>query len=184
MLTALSLLLLLSACGGASGGTAGGTKVSPRAGASGRPASGGGGGGGGSSATLDITVSGAISGHSTQLDSNQKNDCVEPGAAVTIGTYPLNLYPVISGKTYQFSFLVGKFKGPVTIQFPDKSNVLLLYIADKAGGDLWGPSDKSTGSFVMNPDTISGHADIKAMTALAGTTSVDLAATWNCPPKR
>ena len=180
LLLVAAVVLALSACGGVSGGTAaGGGKSSPKAGSSAKPAT------GGSGASLDITVSGALSGHTTQLDSSQKNDCLEPGAAVTIGTYPMNLYPVINGKTYQFSFLIGKFKGPVTIQFPDKSNTILLYLADKAdASNFWTATDKSTGSLVMNADVISGRADLKGLGALANNTTIDLSATWNCPPKK
>ncbi len=185
-------VLALAACGpsstsGTAKGSPGGAAGSKPGGGTGGGGTGGGGtGGGGTLATLDITVSGAVSGHSTQLDTTQSEGCVEPGAAVTIGTYPMNLYPIINGKKYQFSMLIAKFKGPANITFPDTGNTVLLYLADKASGstDLWSPGPKSTGSLVQNVDVISGHADIKGLSALLGNSTIDLVATWRCPPKK
>ena len=78
---------------------------------------GGNGGTSGGKASIDLTVSGAIQGTTTQL---AKYDC----SGGEFGSYLTSLDPVIDGKQYNIGLLIGQYKGaPVTIDLAAPDNL-------------------------------------------------------------
>ena len=164
--TACVLALAAVACGasggaGGSAGTSGGTGTS-------------------SSAGVNVTVSGAVSGSSSQLSKDSADDsrCT---ASKLLKTYVMNMYPVINGKTYHVALLFGKFSGATTFTLPaDAGAGITGYIADAKTGDLWNIGTSTSGTIKVE-DSGSGSMDLKNLQAMVSGTTVDtLKVTWTC----
>ena len=147
------------------------------------PAAGGGPAGGVQSgagaATADLTFSGEIGGHATQLAG--KADCsTDPKYAVQFRLYGFTLRPVVGGKTYRLGLSIGNFPGPGTLP----GNKVLLVVEDEPAKKGWYTTDASSGTFVVNADVISGTIDIPDVT-YAGypKTKVGVKGSYRCPPK-
>ena len=160
------LILTLVACGGPSNAPAGG-----------KPGS------------IDISVTGAINGHSTHLDPDQGSqgaDCITPQFARTMQQSQTTLFPVMNGKTYNFTVAVAHFKGPVTVTLPDPSHNVIFSLEDLSNPkDAFVAIEKATGTFAMNADVNSGKLNVKRMTAadIEDSRTIDMTATWSCTPK-
>jgi len=143
-----------------------------------RGGSSGGGQSSGAAAAIDLTFSGEISGHATQLA--KKGDCTtDPKYAVQFHLYGFTLYPVVGGKTYKLGLSIGNFPGPGTLP----GNKVLLVVEDEQAKKGWYTTDASTGTFVVNPDVISGSIDIPDIAyASYPKTKVGVKGTYRCPP--
>jgi hypothetical protein len=145
---------------------------------------------GGKPGRIDISVSGAINGHATQLDLNQGTqgaECITPDFARKMEQSQTTLFPVINGKTYDFTVAVARFKGPVTVTLPDPSHNVVFSLEDLSNRkDTFVAIEKAMGTFVMNADVNSGHLNVKRMTAadLEDSRTIDMTATWSCTPKQ
>ena len=144
---------------------------------------------GGKPASIDISVSGAITGHATRVDPGQGTqgaECITPEFARTMQQSQTTLFPVINGKTYNFTVAVAHFKGPVTVTLPDPDHAVIFSLEDLSNPkDVFVAIEKATGTFVMNADVNSGHLNVKRMTAadLEDSRTIDMTATWSCTPK-
>src|SRR5712692_8060304 len=119
--------ILIAACGVAPGGG------SPPAG---NASSGGG------KASIDLTVSGALQGTSTQL---VKYDC----AGGQFGSFIVDLDPVMNGKQYKIGLGIGRYKGaPVTIARPDPDNNVTVQCGNDQSG-IWSNDSNTTGSVTI-----------------------------------
>ena len=143
------------------------------------PAAGGGSSGGGRSGggapTIELTFSGDISGHTTQLDRSKKNDC-------STDPYSFQLYPIVNGKTYYFSLLIGGFKGAGT--YP-ANKVLVEVHLEGGNGTIGGATTEGTlvGSVVVNPDIVSGRLDFPDLSVKYLNNKLALTGTYRCPGK-
>jgi hypothetical protein len=154
------MAILVAACGDAIGGgsSTGGNSSS-----------------GGGKATIDLTVSGAVQGTSTQL---AKYDC----AGGEFGSYIASFDPVMNGKQYNIGILIGKYKGaPVTIDLatPD-NNVSVQFGNDQSG--IYHNDSHTTGSVTINAGGDSGavNADFEPP-AVFGFAPLQMKLTFTCP---
>lgn len=160
--------LLVAACGvlGPSG-TAGETPIPPQ---SGGP-------------SINVTVSGAVTGSTRQLASDRTNHCSSLQSAETISIYSMNLYPVVNGTDYHLSVIVAKFHGPVTLNVPadnaDGGRITVLFSDAANNGTVWGITSDSSGTLGIDADG-GGHLDLKHLPALLGASTLDITGTWTC----
>ncbi len=164
--------LLAVACGGTdTGGVAGETPIPPQ--------TGGASSGGGPSIT--ITVSGAVTGSTTQLATDHANHCSSLQSAETIAIYSMNLYPVVNGHDYQLSVIVAKFHGPVTLNVPadNADGRITVLFDDLANVMSWGVNASSTGTIGIDANG-GGHLDLKHLPVLFGTSTLDISGSWTC----
>lgn len=123
-------------------------------------------------ATIDLVVSGALEGRTTQL---AKTDCLEPA----FNTFTTTMTPVINGENYDLSIIAPFKSGPVTIDLAAPDNKVLLQLHnDKLG---WAKNDGTTGTLTINADGMSGTAEAHAMKAAGVQTFIDLKVTFSCP---
>jgi len=165
--------LLVPACGGSgSGGTSGETPIPPQpSGASGgRP-------------SINLTVSGAVTGSTTQLSSARANHCSSLQSAEMISIYTMNLYPVINGTDYHLSVIVAKFHGPITLNVATDNTggdrITVLFSDAANNGSVWGVTASTTGTLSIDAKG-GGHVDLKDLPALYGTSTVDITGSWTC----
>lgn len=166
-------VLLTAACGGpGSSGTAGETPIPPQSG-----------GGSAAGPSINITVSGAVSGSSTQLAGDQTNRCSSLQSAETISIYSMNLYPVINGIDYHLSVILGKFHGPVTLNVAtdntDGDRITVLFSDAANNGSVWGVTHSTSGTVGIDANG-GGHVDVHDLPPLFGASSVDLSGSWTC----
>ena len=126
----------------------------------------------GGKATIDLVVSGALDGRTTQL---AKTDCLAPA----FNTFTTTMTPVINGENYDLSIIAPFKSGPVTIDLAAPDNKVLLQLHNEKLG--WQKTDGTTGSLTINADGMSGSAEAHAMKAAGLQTFIDLKVTFNCP---
>ena len=123
-------------------------------------------------ATIDLTVTGALEGHTTQL---AKTDCITPA----FNTFTTTMTPVINGENYDISVIAPFKSGPVTIDLAAPDNKVLLQLHNEKLG--WGKNDGTTGTLTINADGMSGSVDAHHMKAAGVQTFIDLKFTFTCP---
>ena len=163
--------ILAAACGAAAdtGSTGGGSST------------GGSNGSSGGAATIDLAVSGAMTGSTTQIN---KYEC----AGVYLGLLIDTFSPVISGREYSLELSVPAPRTPETIDLATPDNHVLLELNDiKTGTGGWRNNDQSTGTITIDAGGASGTVDAHDLSnGLPGTfnTKVDLKIKFVCPAKK
>ena len=126
----------------------------------------------GGKATIDLTVSGALQGTTTQL---AKTDCNAP----VFDGFFTTMTPVINGENYDLSISTPFKSGPVTIDLATPDNKVLLQLHNEKLG--WQKTEGTTGTITINADGVSGSADAHAMKAAGVQTFIDLKFKFYCP---
>jgi hypothetical protein len=165
--------LLAPACGGSSSGViAGETPIPPQ------PSSASGGG-----PSINITVSGAVTGSTTQLASDRASHCSSLHGAEMISIYSMNLYPVINDADYHLSVIVAQFHGPITLNIATDNTggdrITVLFSDAANNGSVWGVTPSTTGTLSVDGKG-GGHVDLKNLPALYGTTTMNIVGSWTC----
>ncbi|HYM66909.1 MAG TPA: hypothetical protein VEW68_06440 [Patescibacteria group bacterium] len=163
----IAIALAVAACEGVPSGTTPGGNTNA-------------GGNGGGQATINLTVSGALQGSSTQLN---KSDCT----GLQYGSFAENFSPVINGKEYDLGMLLSAKSSPTTIDLSTPDNHVLVELNDlKTGTGGWRTTSDTTGTFTIDAGGNSGSADLHNLSNLlpgAYATTIDLKMTFSCPVK-
>jgi hypothetical protein len=153
-----SLLLLACACGGSGGGASDGSK-------------------GGS---VNLTLSGSITGTSQHLD---KADCPTADAAGTSHIFVMNLYPIVNGKRFHFALAINPWTTPVSLTLPQNpamATPVIVTIQQEGGDELYSNDSRSAGT-ISQRDLRSGSVDLHQLRMTGTDKAVDLKLTYRCP---
>jgi hypothetical protein len=130
---------------------------------------------GGGKASIDLTVSGAVQGTSTQL---AKYDC----SGGEFGSFAASFDPVMNGKQYNIAILITSYKGaPVTIDLPAPNNNVLVQFGNDQSG-IYHNDSHTTGSVTINAGGDSGAVDASfEPPAVFGFAPLQMKFTFTCP---
>jgi hypothetical protein len=139
---------------------------------------------GGREASIDLTVSGGLTGTAKQIS---KAQCPNLGSRLI--PYTVKMDTALNGKTYHVALMINTYKGPLTVTLPGTNPARISITIDEQGGTegSWHRGDATTGTVTVNSDESSGTVDVKGMPGSSKTGQpkpVDLRMTYFCPVSR
>lgn len=130
---------------------------------------------GGGKASIDLTVSGALHGTSTQL---ARYDC----GGGQFGSFVLSMDPVMNGAQYNIGLLISIYKGaPVTIDLSTPDNHVTVQFGNDQSG-IWTNDSRTTGKVTINPGGDTGAVDAHySPPTYTGFAPLQVKFTFTCP---